>query len=752
MSTIKDVAKLAKVSIGTVSNYINGTRTVTQSTAKKIQDSIDILGFTPNTNARNLKTSSIGNEIAVVLPNTFDSYYSNILTGLENELTESGYNINLALTDDIPENEIKTLNRLISKKICGLVIITCQSENTDYFDTHFFRQNIPVVFIDRKISNPDINFLAFDNYGTITSILSELHDKNFKDIAIMVGQEGYHPEDECIRAYNDFHKKNNLKINKKLINHILPSKESAFRTGIDLIRKDKPKVIIASSSQIGKGLSESANLIGLYSPNDLRIISLGEENWTSNSLNSRNIATMRSSHKLGQEAANTVIANINSPIIFEKHHIYFEDKIVERGIFNNSNKPHVHAQTNKQQKLEALFLSSSDSDAVESLAFDFKNKTGISVNVTPMLQDDLINTILSSSNEFFTKYDIIMYDITWASQLAHIGALKDITSYINSNTFDKSIFIDDILDRIGLHKNKYYGIPFLYSPQMLLYRKDLFDNPVNKKAFKEEYKVDLEPPKTWLMFNAISKFFTKSLNPDSKVQFGTSLAGGMTGSVMPEFYSRLWAYGGDLFDENHKPSFNSPAFLKALTSYKETYDYAPKNALEASIEQTVSDFYTGKAAMVISYASYLTLVTNPSISNVVGKTGYDFVPGGNSVLGCWGLGISSQCKTPDEAFSFLNWACGEEMSNYFTIIDGQSSIEQVYQNDELVNLYPWLPMIYSCYPKCRNRLAPISVADDNIYFLEVERMSSKIIYEYLYGRKTVEQTMNELQEKISSII
>jgi len=369
MATIKDVAKNAEVSIGTVSNYINGTRVVTPSTAKKIQQAIDSLGFTPNASARNLKTSSSSNEIGVVLPNTYDSYYSNILAGLEKELTESGYTISLSLTNDIPENEISILNRLLSKNICGLITITCLPDQTDFFDKYFFKQNTPVVFIDRKISNPNINFLAFDNNLTIKSMLQELHDHGHSNIGIMVGKKGYFPEDECIRAYRDFHKNNNLKIDENLICRILPSKESAFRTGINLIKDQKPKIIIASSSQIGKGLTEAANLIGLYAADDLRIISLGEESWASTSPSSRNIATMRSSHKLGQEAANTIIANINSPIIFEKHQIFFEDKIIEKGLFNGQIKPTIIKSEKSHKRLNALFLSTSDSAAVESGGF-----------------------------------------------------------------------------------------------------------------------------------------------------------------------------------------------------------------------------------------------------------------------------------------------------------------------------------------------------------------------------------------------
>ena len=102
MSTIKDVAKNAGVSIGTVSNYINGTRKVSSDTAKKIETAINALNFKPNTFAKNLKTN-YSKEIGVILPNIYDPYYSFLLAGIERELTQKSFYINLALSNDIPE-------------------------------------------------------------------------------------------------------------------------------------------------------------------------------------------------------------------------------------------------------------------------------------------------------------------------------------------------------------------------------------------------------------------------------------------------------------------------------------------------------------------------------------------------------------------------------------------------------------------------------------------------------------------------
>ena len=75
MATIKDVARLAGVSIATVSNYLNNTKQVSKESAQKIQNAVDELHYTLNQNARSLKSRQ-NTDIGVILPSLNDPYLS----------------------------------------------------------------------------------------------------------------------------------------------------------------------------------------------------------------------------------------------------------------------------------------------------------------------------------------------------------------------------------------------------------------------------------------------------------------------------------------------------------------------------------------------------------------------------------------------------------------------------------------------------------------------------------------------------
>lgn len=115
MATMKDVAKKANVSIATVSNYINGTKAVSEKNAERISNAIENLNYIPNQIARNLKSEKTKN-IAVILPNIYDNYYQQIFESIQRFFTDKSFGVTIATTNDIKELEKNTLMNFLKKK------------------------------------------------------------------------------------------------------------------------------------------------------------------------------------------------------------------------------------------------------------------------------------------------------------------------------------------------------------------------------------------------------------------------------------------------------------------------------------------------------------------------------------------------------------------------------------------------------------------------------------------------------------
>lgn len=153
MVTIKDVAQDAGVSVGTVSNVLNGGR-VGEERRRRVEESIDRLGYQVNSLARGLRTQRT-NYVVVILPNISNPFYSMLLQDLERELVLAGKNPLLCISEGNPEKEIRYLKMAKNNKVDGIIGVSF-SDVEEYVDESMafvsierhFPQRIPCVACD----------------------------------------------------------------------------------------------------------------------------------------------------------------------------------------------------------------------------------------------------------------------------------------------------------------------------------------------------------------------------------------------------------------------------------------------------------------------------------------------------------------------------------------------------------------------------------------------------------------------------
>ena len=127
MATIKDVAEKAGVSVATVSNYLNKTKPVSRQASLRIAKAIEEVQYTPNIAAKSLKSNSYKN-IGIILPSLNDSYYVQIFQGIESTFRNTEYFLNVEFSYDIPELETKIVADMLKRKICGMIVVSCQPD------------------------------------------------------------------------------------------------------------------------------------------------------------------------------------------------------------------------------------------------------------------------------------------------------------------------------------------------------------------------------------------------------------------------------------------------------------------------------------------------------------------------------------------------------------------------------------------------------------------------------------------------
>ncbi len=160
MATIKDVSKLAGVSVATVSRYLNKNGYVSKESAATISEVIDKLNYRPNNIARSLagmKTATIG----LMVPDILNPFFPELARSIEDAANEYGYTVVLCNTDNDSLKEQKYIDTLLQKQVDGIIIssYTIEPEHLNGLQ----KQSIPVVLMDNVFSNDFVVSLTVEN-------------------------------------------------------------------------------------------------------------------------------------------------------------------------------------------------------------------------------------------------------------------------------------------------------------------------------------------------------------------------------------------------------------------------------------------------------------------------------------------------------------------------------------------------------------------------------------------------------------
>ena len=179
--TIKDVARLAGVSISTVSRVINDSKPVTDEVKQRVLDVIKETGYVPNPLARSLVTKK-SKLIGVIVPEVSDSFVNEILNGIEAVSKMYDYDILLVNTYSDKQQELDSIKLLKTKQVEGIVMLSWILDE-DHVNA-MKESRIPAVYISKTARNYDIYTVSTSNEDATYDMTKYLIDCGHNDIAL----------------------------------------------------------------------------------------------------------------------------------------------------------------------------------------------------------------------------------------------------------------------------------------------------------------------------------------------------------------------------------------------------------------------------------------------------------------------------------------------------------------------------------------------------------------------------------------
>jgi len=298
----------------------------------------------------------------------------------------------------------------------------------------------------------------------------------------------------------------------------------------------------------------------------------------------------------------------------------------------------VWAQQGKSITLS--MLAGYKEDVLRASLPEFEKKTGVKVVVDASPFGDLYKKQLLSLSTG-GRYDVLFMDEPW------IAPLSEFLLPLNERM--KSLDLADFVPTTvasGAFQGTQYAVPVDPNVQLLVYRKDLFEQK------------GLKPPTTWDELVAAAKVF----HDPSKQQYGIAITASSDIQTALYMLLAIWSYGGELVD-NGRGSLNSAAGKKGGEVFLELLKFTPPNVKSYNFADVNKAIQLGQAAMAIQWASGARPMEDKTRSSVAGKLGYTLVPKAvrqTPMRGVWTIAVAKNSANQDSAWQFATWLSGKE--------------------------------------------------------------------------------------------
>ena len=202
MPSIKKVAEMAGVSVGTVSHVITGSVPVSKSLRNKVQAAIRELDYHPNHVARSLKTSRT-RTLGIIVPDITISFYPKIIRGAEAAARQNGYSLMAVDSGDDVELQTERLSLLRSQRVEGILLAVAAGPTPLGQISKVIEAGITVVCLDRIPDRVPVDSVSVDDVQAAEMGTAHLLAAGYRRIAIITGPHSLKNERRRVRGYRN---------------------------------------------------------------------------------------------------------------------------------------------------------------------------------------------------------------------------------------------------------------------------------------------------------------------------------------------------------------------------------------------------------------------------------------------------------------------------------------------------------------------------------------------------------------------
>ncbi|MCC8024275.1 MAG: LacI family transcriptional regulator [Clostridium sp.] len=328
MATIKDVARVAGVSLGTVSNVLNGKNNVKPRNRKRVYEAMKEVGFHYNMTASALRTKTTKN-IGLIIPSITNPYYPELARGVEDAARQASLTVFLCNDDRDVEKERGYIQALLSKGVDGIILLKPRLSHDELMEVG---RRTALVLGDAGVdTGNDFHVVNADDIQGVISAMNFLGQNGHRQIGMITGMMESYSSQSRIKAYRQYLESKRIPYREDYI--IIG--DYNWKCGCQGARKlmglpDPPTAIFAANDMMAIGAIKGVQMMGYRVPEDVSI--MGYDDIEMSNLSNPALTTVHQpKYKMGTECLKVLHQCINEGTDSgERRHITMDNQLIIR--------------------------------------------------------------------------------------------------------------------------------------------------------------------------------------------------------------------------------------------------------------------------------------------------------------------------------------------------------------------------------------------------------------------------------------
>jgi DNA-binding LacI/PurR family transcriptional regulator len=318
MANMKDIAKIARVSLGTVSHVLNNSANVRGPLRKRVLDAVQAAGYQPSQLARGLRRDKT-NVIGMVIPDITNPFFPAVVRGAEDIAFTNGYRLVLCNTDNDHSKELVHLTELRTYLPAGLIVIPSNFSDLTAQAESYRRAGTGVVCVDRLPRNWAGDSVTANNEEGAVNATCHLIQMGHNRLAMIVGPLHLTNARERLNGFKRAVREAKIHVASEYLQETTFDRQGGYSKTLLLLRMiPRPTAIFAGNDMIALGALRAIREAGLSCPEDVSLMGFDDLD-IAEATHPALSSVSQSGYQLGATAAHILIERLHGDKSPSKH-------------------------------------------------------------------------------------------------------------------------------------------------------------------------------------------------------------------------------------------------------------------------------------------------------------------------------------------------------------------------------------------------------------------------------------------------